>query len=555
MARLKNIKLMPRKRTRKRKEQGSKLMPILHWLNREKSIREASFVPYRLLKADSQLSYGDPESENMLIQGDNLEALKALLPYYAGKVKCIYIDPPYNTKSAFESYEDSLEHSKWLDMMYPRLEILWELLKNDGVIMISINNDEGHYLKVMCDEIFGRKNFISSLVWHYEGNTDNQATIINYHEYIHLYSKNGKIQKVNTIDPNIGESSKLNKSEIRNTIVKNGSKNPVSPVVLPKGFPANFENGVIKSEDVNWPRLSTDIIIKNFKLQLDVEASSGWSSKRILESFIDNKFHSVSDSKGQKTTFELTRTGAIEVVKKRNQEKGHFISVLRGFGTTNQMRVILEKMDLRFSYPKPVDLISYLAAAFTSKDDVILDSFAGSGTTAHAILNLNKQEAGNRKFILIEMNEDSACNLIPKRLRHVIDGHKKADLVATGGGYRFYHLGEAIFDEDGQINPEICFEHLAAHIWFSETRIPYTSKGDSPLLGIHNGKAYYLLYNGILGDKRPQGGNVLTSKILQILPEHRGLKVIYGETTRLGPARLEEYNITFKQTPYDIKAC
>ena len=136
-------------------------MPLLNWLNKDDAVKAGDKVPYRLLEAVPELTYGDVNTENILIQGDNLEALKALLPYYAGKVKCIYIDPPYNTKSAFESYEDNLEHSTWLDMMYPRLEILWELLASDGVIMISINNDEGHYLKVICDEIFGRKNFIS----------------------------------------------------------------------------------------------------------------------------------------------------------------------------------------------------------------------------------------------------------------------------------------------------------------------------------------------------------------------------------------------------------
>jgi len=516
-------------------------------------VKAGDKVPYRLLEAVPELTYGDVNTENMLIQGDNLEALKALLPYYAGKVKCIYIDPPYNTKSAFESYEDNLEHSTWLDMMYPRLEILWELLASDGVIMISINNDEGHYLKVICDEIFGRKNFISSLIWHYEGNTDNQAAIINYHEYIHLYSKTGKIQKVNAIDPNIKKDSKLNNDEIRNTIVKNGPKNPVSGVVLPKGFPANFECGTINTESVKWPQLSKDIVVKNFQLECDVEVSSGWSSKRILESFISNDFRSVVDSKGQATSFELTRTGAIEVVKKRKQQKGHFISVLRGFGTTNQMRVILDKMGLKFTYPKPVDLISYLLSAFTDKDDLILDSFAGSGTTAHATLNLNKENLSNRKFILIEMNTDSASQIIPERLKNVISGHTKSNLVATGGGFRFYRLGSSIFDEQGQICRDIDFTTLAAHIWYLETKTPLLSKPDSPLIGIYNGVAYYLLYNGILGDKRPHGGNVLTSKVLANLPAFDGPKVIYGETTRMGAMRLDEHHITFKQTPYDIK--
>ena len=140
-------------------------MPTLQWLDREKTIKLVSKVPYRLLEIDARFSYGDETSRNMLIQGDNLEALKALLPYYTSKVKCIYIDPPYNTGSAFEHYADNLEHSKWLDMMYPRLELLRELLSEDGSVWISIDADEAHYLKVIADEIFGRKNFVDEVVW------------------------------------------------------------------------------------------------------------------------------------------------------------------------------------------------------------------------------------------------------------------------------------------------------------------------------------------------------------------------------------------------------
>lgn len=140
-------------------------MPILRWLTRDEDVRAAEKVPYRLMEEAPELGYGDQSSGNMLIQGDNLDALKALLPYYAGQVKCIYIDPPYNTGSAFEHYDDNLEHSKWLAMMWPRLELLRELLAEDGSIWASIDDQEGHYLKVMMDEIFGRQNFISNVIW------------------------------------------------------------------------------------------------------------------------------------------------------------------------------------------------------------------------------------------------------------------------------------------------------------------------------------------------------------------------------------------------------
>ena len=139
-------------------------MPILQWLNRDESIAAAGKAAYRILEVDPALSYGD-ESPNLLVHGDNLEALKALLPYYAGQVKCIYIDPPYNTRSAFEHYDDNLEHSTWLQMMYPRLELLRELLREDGSIWVSIDDNEAHYLIVIMDEVFGRKNFIANAIW------------------------------------------------------------------------------------------------------------------------------------------------------------------------------------------------------------------------------------------------------------------------------------------------------------------------------------------------------------------------------------------------------
>jgi adenine-specific DNA-methyltransferase len=536
-------------------------MPILNWLNKEQAVTTAKNCSYRLLNQVPELSYGDQDTDNMIIQGDNLEALKSLIPTHTGKVKCIYIDPPYNTKSAFETYDDNLEHSKWLTTMYPRLELLWELLAEDGVILVSINDDESHYLKVICDEIFGRRNFISSLVWHYEGNTDNQAKIINYHEYIHLYSKNGRIENINVIDPNIKKDSKLNKSEIRNTIVKNGPKNPIKPVVIPSGFPVNFKDGIIKSSNVNWPKYESDIIVKDFKVLNEVVATTGWSSKKILEEFIQSGFKFVLDSKEQETIFEMTKSGAIEAVKKRKSDKGHFLSVLRGFGTTNQMRIQLSKLNLKFSYPKPVELVKYLINAFTNDGDIILDSFAGSGTTGQALLSANYQEKIKRKFILIEMSESNATAVIQPRLRHVIDGNEKAEIVATGGGFDFYQLGDVVFNENGALQEGISFQALAAHIWFSITRksLPTLINEDnkSPLIGVFNGTAIYLLYNGILGDKRPHGGNVLTSKVLAILPEHpektNGKKLIFGETSRMGSERLIKENIIFKQIPYDIK--
>jgi adenine-specific DNA-methyltransferase len=166
-------------------------MPLLHWLTREEDIHRAALAPYRLLEEVPDLSHGDRDTGNMLIQGDNLDALKALLPYYAGKVKCIFIDPPYNTRSAFEHYDDNLEHAQWLAMIYPRLELLRKLLSEDGSIWISIDDNEGHYLKVVMDEVFGRKNFVANVVWQKKYSPQNDAKwLSDSHDHIIIFARN-----------------------------------------------------------------------------------------------------------------------------------------------------------------------------------------------------------------------------------------------------------------------------------------------------------------------------------------------------------------------------
>jgi adenine-specific DNA-methyltransferase len=173
-------------------------MPLLHWLTREEDIHRAAHAPYRLLEEAPDLSHGDRDIGNMLIQGDNLDALKALLPYYAGKVKCIYIDPPYNTRSAFEHYDDNLEHSQWLAMMYPRLELLRKLLSEDGSIWVSIDDNEGHYLKVIMDEVFGRGNFIAAVIWRKNYAPKSSARHFSEdHDYLWVYGKSANIWSPN----------------------------------------------------------------------------------------------------------------------------------------------------------------------------------------------------------------------------------------------------------------------------------------------------------------------------------------------------------------------
>lgn len=267
-------------------------------------------VKYHQLVPKKDLSLTDKVSlqDNLIVHGDNLKALKALLPTCSGRIDCIYIDPPYNTGKENWVYNDNVNspmlqewlgkvvdkedltrHDKWLCMMMPRLKLLKELLNEKGIIMIHINDYEIHSLRYLMDEIFGRDNLTCNFIWRTDGNFDNQAKIKICHEYVVVYSKDiSKFETPSIIDPNTKEDSKLFKDQIRNTIVKNGRKNPKSILKLPAGFPANFEEGTIKKRDKGYPIFKTDAFIKDYKLLNEVEVESGWSSKELFEEFVKN---------------------------------------------------------------------------------------------------------------------------------------------------------------------------------------------------------------------------------------------------------------------------
>ena len=256
--------------------------------------------------------------------------------------------------------DDLSRHDKWLCMMYPRLLLAKEFLHEDGVIFISIDDNEIEKLKIVMDEHFGKDNLLSNFIWKTEGNFDNQAKVKINHEYILAYTVNyTNFPTPPIIDPNIPKTSKLFKTEIRNTIVKNGPKNPISGILLPSGFPADFEKGIIKARDDAYPNYIEDIIVENFEVQNEVVASTGWSSKTIFENFINSGFNTIFDTKGQKTKFVLTKTGAIEAVKERAEKQSHVVSILTNLGSTQSTSADLEKMEINFDYPKPVELIEY----------------------------------------------------------------------------------------------------------------------------------------------------------------------------------------------------
>ncbi|NOH00501.1 MAG: site-specific DNA-methyltransferase [Anaerolineales bacterium] len=505
-------------------------MPILHWLNDEEARKTSSRVPYRLLEADETLSYGDPNAENMLIRGDNLEALKALLPYFAGRIKCIYIDPPYNTRSAFEHYDDNLEHSIWLSTMYPRLEMLRDLLANDGSIWISIDDSEAHYLKILLDEVFGRENFIASNVWQKRYSRENRGAIGDVHEYVVVYAKDPDVFKItrNKIPPT---SEQLK-------VYKNPNNDPNGPW---RGIPMTAQG---YRPNQMYP-ITTPTGVVHYPPEGRCWSMIESEYQKLLSA---GRIYFGKDGNSQPNVIRYANEieGFVPWTWWTSDEVGHTDE------SKKEMHSLFGK-ESAFETPKPERLLQRVIAIATNPGDLVLDSFLGSGTTAAVAHKMG------RRYIGIEMGDHAITHCVP-RLKKVVDGEQGGITEDVnwqgGGGFHFYKLGESIFDEEGKINPSVRFRTLAAHVWFTETHTPLEirSKKASPLLGVHNGIAYYLLYNGILGDKSKDGGNVLTGKILASLPPYQGQKVIYGELTTFNSQRLARENIIFKQVPYDIKA-
>jgi len=538
-------------------------MPTLNWIGKQAVEKHHLEIPYRLLEYDETLSAGDQESGNLLIQGDNLHALKALLPYYASKVKCIYIDPPYNTGNEKWSYNDnvnSLEmkswlnktvgsegddlsrHDKWLCMMYPRLQLLKKFLKPDGIIFASIDENEVHHFRILFDDIFGKSNFISQLGWQKVYSPKNQSTYFsNDYEYVICYARNIDKAVINLL-PRTAEMDKRYKN------------------------PDNDPRGPWQSGDLiaNEERTGGHFIVKSPKTGKEFDAPQGkhWSySEDNINKFIkDNRIWF------GKTGNNFPRIKQFLTEVKQGRKASSLLSY-KDFGHTDEAKKDLKKIfsemeEIPFQTPKPVRLIKNLIILGSKPGDIILDSFAGTGTTAQAVLELNESEDKKRKFILVELEEKIAKGVTSERIKRVITGYtiKKPNdtsqyVEGFGSGFRYCNLGVSLFDKFGNVREGVKFKDLARHIFFSETGSPLSEKAklNTPRIGTYRGNAYYLLFNGILGDKSVNGGNVLTSKVLASLPKHNGLKIIFGEANRLGSDRLKKENVIFKQIPYEIK--
>ena len=292
-------------------------------------------------------------------------------------------------------------------------------------------------------------------VWITDGNFDNQAKVKTCHEYILLYAKNAnKFDFPNLVDPNIKDDSKLNNQLIRNTIVKNGPKNPVQTVILKAGFPAEIENAIFKAQTTHWPHHKNDIIVENYHVKYDVEISSGWRARAQLDQFMieENKWNPVKDTKNQNTRFVLTSSGGIDCIKDRGI-KSHVISVLQNLGGTQTATSELESLGIcGFRYPKPTQLLEYILQLINDKDCWVLDFYAGTGTTGHAVTNLNFKDGGTRKYILVQFpaalpnEEKEAIKRGFKKISDITIARNKAVIEKTKASFD----GKLITPEDQQ---------------------------------------------------------------------------------------------------------
>lgn len=528
-------------------------MPTLNWIGKDKVINHHMDVPYKILEHSYGFDNGkeskeETKSGNKIIHGDNLEALKALLPEYEGKVNCIYIDPPYNTGEEGWVYNDNVSdvrlkkwlnavvgkegddlsrHDKWLCMIYPRLVLLSKLLHKDGVIFISIDDNEYANLKIICDEIFGVNKHIATNVWQKRYSRENREAIGDVHEYIVVYSKNPKaFKKYRKLLP---------PTEAQQKVYRNPNNDPQGRW---RPIPMSAQAGHATASQF-----------------YEITAPGGKKFKPP-----EGRCWAIS----QETYARLLTENRIYFGKNNNSQPNmiRYLSEVEGVapwtwwpyeevGHTDEAKKeihsILGKKDA-FDTPKPVRLIDRIIKMATTNNDIILDSFAGTGTTAHAVLNLNKQDGGTRKFILVEM-EEYAKNVTAERVQHVINGYGEDNkaVEGTGGSFDFYELGQPLFLENENINEAVGIEKIREYVWFSETRSTYkkVNTKEEHLLGKANSAAYYFYY---YQDK----ATTLDDSFLRQLKTSAEEYIIYADLCVLDEKIMQKYHITFKKIPRDI---
>lgn len=540
-------------------------MPTLEWIGKSKVINHHQDVPFRVLERKYSFDENgqhdeDNGSENMIIRGDNLEALKALLPRYEGRVKCIYIDPPYNTgnegwvyndnvndpkikkwlgKVVGKEGEDLTRHDKWLCMMYPRLKILHKLLANDGIIAVSINDNELFNLGAIMNEIFGSFNRLACAPLRSEPSGGKDKTVLRTgHEYILFYTK-GDVSNLCKEEKSTGELNLKDKKgayrkgrELRKWGATSdradrpnlwfGIKTPSGEIAYP--YKNDGSEGYWR-----WSRDNAGMV----NILKDPE-SAHWEYSPYDE--------------GVTVKGETHRWVPYEKIRDSKKSFG-WNSWLDGYGTNADGTAVIKAIfgSKIFDTPKPLSLIEWIVSLHGDENAIILDSFAGSGTTAHAVLNMNKDDGGHRKFILVEMM-DYADSITAERVKRVIKGYGegKNAVEGTGGNFSFYDLGEPLLMGDC-LNAAVAPEKIREYIWFMETKQPYAppSGGNPYYLGKHNSTDYYFYYE-------PQRVTVLDYAFLSTITEKADGTVIYADRCAISEDKLAKMGVTFKKIPRDI---
>ena len=532
-------------------------VPTLNWLGKDAVLNHHLDVPYRTLELKESFNCESGKSENKIIHGDNLEALKALLPEYEGRVKCIYIDPPYNTGNENWVYNDNVNspkirkwlgqvvgkesedltrHDKWLCMMYPRLKLLQKLLSEDGAIFISIDDNEQANLKLICDEIFGAGNFVANFLWKSTPGSNTGKDIKVVTEYILMYKKQAFVANTKLQD----DTSKYN---LEDEFVKRRGKYVLNK--LDRRMTGNHY-----SEALNYQIETPDKTLLYPGSSLEKQTHWNWRwSKSKVEWGVKNGFIVFKQNKGIWSVYfkQYQYVNNDDEIIERSLPYQNFLdgdSFNSARGTADLMKIFESK---KFDYPKPISLIEEILKIATDKSSIILDSFAGSGTTAHAVLNLNKQDGGNRKFILVEM-EDYANTITAERVRRVINGY--ASTEGTGGDFNFYELGPEMI-LDGNLNEHQSVEKIRSYIYYTETGTPIDKEKVKEskhefFLGDFDNTAYYLFY-------KKKEITTLDFDFLSTIQIPSERYVIYADNCVLPKDFLFEHNITFKKIPRDVR--
>ncbi len=564
-------------------------MPTLEWIGKDKVVNHHQEVPFRIL--DKKYTFNAENSENMIIHGDNLLALKSLLPQYEGSVDCIYIDPPYNTgkKEGQWVYSDNVDdprikkwlgevvgaegedlsrHDKWLCMMYPRLKLLHKLLSTKGVIFISIDDNELASLKLCCDEIFGSSNFIGylSVEINPKGRKNSDYISIS-NDYCVIYAKNKKdtyfLENIpkDKKDLSVDENGNLVHNSGKRVLVGENSFNNIVEDFNSKKHYTVYYNAeqcdMILKKETSLNEIDNELISKGYVRYYSYSGENfvenTYTAEKIVELF-ENKALDFKNGKIYEKNFSsFIRIKSI--LSNRNYQtydsNGNVIDYKIDVKTTSagqELKDIFETTATIFNNPKNKGLIEILISLIDNKNTLVLDSFGGSGTTAHAVLNLNKKDGGNRKFILVEMM-DYADTITAERVKRVINGYGKNDKAVAGipGDFSFYELGQPLFKDDKNLNEEVPEEEIRKYVYYMETKKPLdTDRADNPyLLSKNNDTAYYFYY-------KKDEITTLNHEFLSTINTKATEYIIYADKCVLAQEVMEKFNIVFKKIPRDI---